>query len=109
MRMKKLFALLLALCMVFALAACSNNADQTSTNPGTDTPSSTAPDDGGNTPDGEPVTITVASFNIGDYKDSSAWDPIIEAFNAVYPNVTVKIQSVTYHLPPVDSLLQRCP
>ena len=96
MRMKKLFALLLALCMVFALAACSNNADQTSTNPGTDTPSSTAPDDGGNTPDGEPVTITVASFNIGDYKDSSAWDPIIEAFNAVYPNVTVKIQSVTY-------------
>ena len=96
MRMKKPFALLLALCMVFALAACSNNADQTSTNPGTDTPSSTAPDDGGNTPDGEPVTITVASFNIGDYKDSSAWDPIIEAFNAVYPNVTVKIQSVTY-------------
>ena len=96
MRMKKLFALLLALCMVFALAACSNNANQTSTNPGTDTPSSTAPDDGGNTPDGEPVTITVASFNIGDYKDSSAWDPIIEAFNAVYPNVTVKIQSVTY-------------
>lgn len=96
MRMKKLFALLLALCMVFALAACSNNADQTSTNPGTDTPSSTAPDDGGNTLDGEPVTITVASFNIGDYKDSSAWDPIIEAFNAVYPNVTVKIQSVTY-------------
>lgn len=77
-------------------AACSNNADQLAPTPEADTPSSTAPDDGGNTPDGEPVTITVASFNIGDYKDSSAWDPIIEAFNAVYPNVTVKIQSVTY-------------
>ena len=44
--MKKILAMLLALCMVFALCACGGN--NTTTNAGTDTGSSNA---GGNTAD----------------------------------------------------------
>ena len=96
MRMKKLLALLLALCMVFALAACSNNEGETQSQDPAPASDPAGEDTQEPAPAGDPVTITVASFNIGSYSDSAAWDPIIEAFNAEYPNVTVEIMPVTY-------------
>ena len=96
MRMKKLLALLLALCMVFALAACSNNEGETQSQDPAPASDPAGEDTQEPAPAGDPVTITVASFNIGSYTDSAAWDPIIEAFNAEYPNVTVEIMPVTY-------------
>ena len=49
--MKKILALLLALVMIFALAACGEASTDTSTPPADgDTPASEAPADGGDTP-----------------------------------------------------------
>ena len=90
MRMKKLLALLLALCMAFALVACGNDEP---TNESKD-PGSTASE--GGEPTGEAVEITIAPFNIGDFTDIAAWDSLIAAFNEKYPNVTVKVTPVTY-------------
>ena len=51
---------------------------------------------GGQPSGGGAVTLTVASFNIGGFTDSAAWEPIIEAFNAQNPDVTIEILPVTY-------------
>ena len=93
MRMKKLLALLLALAMVFALAACNNN-DEPSGNE-TQDPGTTESEQGGE-PSGEAVTITIAPFNIGNFTDIAAWESLIAAFNEENPNVTIEVTPVTY-------------
>ena len=95
MRMKKLIALLLALAMVFALAACNNGGTTPSQAPASQDPGATTSDEGGE-PAGEPVTITIAPFNIGNFTDIAAWESLIAAFNEKYPNVTIEVTPVTY-------------
>ena len=96
MRMKKLFALLLALAMVFALAACSNGGDETSTPPASDAGTTESQGTGGENTEGEAVTISLWSFNIGDFTEASNWDSIIAAFNEQYPNITVEVTPINY-------------
>ena len=56
--MKKILALLLALCMVFALAACGQESDTTTEPPaGTDNVETEAPES--DTPEAEPVEVIV--------------------------------------------------
>ena len=94
MRMKKLLALLLALCMVFALAACSNNEGETqSENPA---PASEPAGEDTQEPTGEAVEITMWPFNIGGFTDAAAWDELVAAFNEQYPNVKVTITPINY-------------
>ena len=94
MRMKKLIALLMALAMIFALAACGGGTTPSQA-PASQDPGATTSDEGGE-PAGEPVTITIAPFNIGNFTDIAAWESLIAAFNEKYPNVTVEVTPVTY-------------
>ena len=67
MKLKKLSALLLALCMVFALAACNNNEEVTpSPSPVTsDEPSPSPDDEPSHEPQGETVRLGVLSGPTG--------------------------------------------
>jgi hypothetical protein len=81
--MKKLFALLLVLCMVFTLVACSN-----------DTPAK--PDDNkGDTPAGD-VTITLWTYPIGGWGNSDTVDQLIAAFEAANPGIKVSVEYLAY-------------
>ena len=88
--MKRFLALLLTLSLAFSLAACGGDSGETTT-----PPASSAGTEAGESA-GDPVTITVASFNIGNFTEAGAWDSLITAFNEKYPNVTVEIMPVTY-------------
>ena len=88
--MKRFLALLLTLSLAFSLAACGGDSGETTT-----PPASSAGTEAGESA-GNPVTITVASFNIGNFTEAGAWDSLITAFNEKYPNVTVEIMPVTY-------------
>ena len=70
--MKKLFALLLAMVMIFTLAACDTEK----------------PDPTGNPDDTTPVTIRVASYRS---EDEAIYKEIIKRFNAKYPHITVEL------------------
>ncbi len=84
--MKKFLAMLLALAMVFALAACG----------GEDTPTTSDTQTSGGDVSGEKVTIEMWPFNIGAFTDAAAWDEIIAAFNEEYPNIEVVVNPVNY-------------
>ena len=88
--MKKFLALSLALVMVFALAACGGT-----TAAPTQAPTATAAPETAE-PAAEPVTITMWTFPIGNWKDSATVDGIIAAFNAVNPEITVNVEYLDY-------------
>ena len=69
--MKKLLALAMVLCMVFALAAPAASAD------------------------GD-VTISLWTYPIGKWTDEATVKGFIEAFNAVHPEITVKVEYLDY-------------
>ena len=79
--------LAMAAAMALSITACGGGDEST---PSGSQPSGSQPSGGG------AVTLTVASFNIGGFTDSAAWEPIIEAFNAQNPDVTIEILPVTY-------------
>ena len=87
MKLKRIFALAMAAAMALSITACGGGDEST---PSGSQPSGSQPSGGG------AVTLTVASFNIGGFTDSAAWEPIIEAFNAQNPDVTIEILPVTY-------------
>ena len=86
MKLKRILALAMAAAMALSITACGGGDEST--------PSGSQPS--GSQPSGGAVTLTVASFNIGGFTDSAAWEPIIEAFNAQNPDVTIEILPVTY-------------
>ena len=87
MKLKRILALAMAAAMALSITACGGGDEST--------PSGSQPS--GSQPSGaSSVTLTVASFNIGGFTDSAAWEPIIEAFNAQNPDVTIEILPVTY-------------
>ena len=87
MKLKRILALAMAAAMALSITACGGGDERT---PSGSQPSGSQPSGGG------AVTLTVASFNIGGFTDSAAWEPIIEAFNAQNPDVTIEILPVTY-------------
>ena len=90
-KLKKALALLLALTMVFALAACSNNAQQ-----GGDSGATNSSNPGGSGSGEGSVAINLWSFNIGGFTESSNWDSIIAAFNEEHPEITVNVTAINY-------------
>ncbi|MCI8565082.1 MAG: carbohydrate ABC transporter substrate-binding protein [Lachnospiraceae bacterium] len=101
MKMKKVLSLLLSFCMIFALAACGGNNDQTAapangTQAADATPAATQ--SGGASPEasGDEVSIVLATYPVGKYGDESTMTELIAAFNAVYPNIHVEVQYLDY-------------
>ena len=94
--MKKYLALILALCMVFALCACGSNAPAPAASPAadaTDAPAaeeSTAPETTGWAPDG-PVTMIV-SYKAGNGTDVTA--RILAKYAEKYVGQTIVIENV---------------
>ena len=82
--MKKILALLLVLCMVFALAACGQESDTTTEPPaGTDNVETEAP--ASDTPEAEPVEVIVfAAASM-----EATLTQIAELYKEVAPNVTL--------------------
>lgn len=92
--MKKVLALVLSLVLMASLlAACggdSSSAGSTSTPAGGST-STPAPSTGGNTDASGNVTIMT-----WDSSDVPGMELVIKAFNQVYPNISVKIESIPW-------------
>ena len=91
--MKKFLALILALCMVFALCACGTTAAKPDDQAKTDTPASgesAAPEATGWTPDG-PVTMIV-SYKAGNGTDVTA--RILAKYAEKYVGQTIVIENV---------------
>ena len=95
--MKKLIALVLAMVMVLALAACAPSTP--------DTPSTTAPKDTNpaSTPDTTPVEpaaddveLKLWTYPVGNWGDQATVDALIADFNAVYPNIHVSVEYLDY-------------
>ena len=71
--MKKLFALLLAAVMVFGLCACSISQN-----------------------DNSKVEISLWTYPIGNWGNQETVNTLIANFNKVHPNITVKVEYLTY-------------
>ena len=96
--MKKFLALLLALAMVASFAACSVEkapaetqapATQAPATDATQAPATEAPADA-------PVEISLWTYPIGKWVDEATVKSLIADFNAVYPNITVKVEYLDY-------------
>ena len=84
--MKTLFALLLVLCMIFALVACSNNTGNETKAPETK---------GGDTPAQE-VNITLWTYPIGGWGDSATVKTLTDKFEAANPGIKVTVEYLDY-------------
>ena len=88
--MKKLIAMLLALVMVVGLCACTvEKAPETTAAAQGNTPADT-------TPAAENVEISLWTYPIGNWVDEATVASLIADFNAVYPNITVKVEYLDY-------------
>ena len=94
--MKKILAMLLALIMVLSLAACSVEKAPEETkapvaeNNNNETPAETQ------APQAEKVEISLWTYPIGNWVDEATVASLIADFNAVYPNITVKVEYLDY-------------
>ena len=89
--MKKLFALLLALVMVFSLAACSvEKAEEPAPAPAED--ASAPAEEAGPAP----VEISLWTFPVGQWGDEATVSAWVDAFEAEYPHITVKVEYLDY-------------
>ena len=85
--MKKLLAMLLALCMVLALCACGQTAA-----PAADP----APAQTDAAPAAEPVNITLWTYPIGGWGNADTVDALIAAFEDANPGITVTVEYLDY-------------
>ena len=89
--MKKLLALLLALTMVFALAACGSQPA-----PAESAAPAPAPAESAEPAPAEGVTITLWTYPIGKWTDEATVKDLIADFNAAYPDITVQVEYLDY-------------
>ena len=89
--MKKFLALVMALCMIFALAACGGQqaAPAASAAPAAEAPAAEAPA-------AEGVTISLWTYPIGNWTDEATVKGFISEFNAVHPEITVNVEYLDY-------------
>ncbi len=95
--MKKIVALLLALALVVSMAACSATEVE-ETQPQTQAPAQTeaaAGTEAAETADA-PVEISLWTYPIGKWTDEATIQSLLADFNAVYPNITVKVEYLDY-------------
>ena len=90
--MKKLIAMLLALVMVVGLCACTVEKAPETTAPAA--PAESTPNE--STPAAENVEISLWTYPIGNWVDEATVAGLIADFNAVYPNITVKVEYLDY-------------
>ena len=90
--MKKLIAMLLALVMVVGLCACTVEKAPETTAPAA--PAESTPNE--TTPSAENVEISLWTYPIGNWVDEATVASLIADFNAVYPNITVKVEYLDY-------------
>ena len=83
--MKKFLALLLALCMIFSLAACGGSTESAA--PESSAPSSTAPE-------GDTVDLVLWTYPVGTLADNL--DGVIAAFNEVHPEINISYELLDY-------------
>ena len=93
--MKKLIAMLLALVMVFGLVACSVETVEPTTAPAA-TEAAPAASEAATEAPAAPVEISLWTYPIGKWVDEATVAELIADFNAVYPNITVKVEYLDY-------------
>ena len=95
--MKKIIALALALVMVLGLAACSVEKTEapapTAAPAATEAPKADAP---ATEPAAAPVEISLWTFPVGKWGEEATVNSWIEAFQAEYPHITVKVEYLDY-------------
>ena len=91
--MKKIAALALALVMALSLAACSSQNPQNTSDTGP-TQGTQTENPGAST--GETVEISLWTYPIGNWGTESEVNALLADFNAVYPNIKVKVEYLTY-------------
>ena len=89
--MKKLLAMLLALCMVFALCACGQTAA-----PAADPAPAQADPTPAAEPAAEPVNITLWTYPIGGWGNADTVDALITSFESANPGITVTVEYLDY-------------
>ncbi len=89
--MKKYIALLLALVMVLGMCACSVTKNDPTTGATTGGDSKET-----GTPSGAPVEISLWTYPIGKWGDQATVTSLLKGFNEKYPNITVKVEYLTY-------------
>ena len=95
--MKKILAMLLALVMVLSLAACSVEKAPVETKaPETQAPAANNDPVETKAPEAEKVEISLWTYPIGNWVDEATVASLIADFNAVYPNITVKVEYLDY-------------
>ena len=100
-KIRKALALLLALCMIFALASCTGGDDtesQTPEQPSQGVQESAPVESTPVEPSGNDLTanLTLATYPVGDMTNEDVVNGLIADFNAVYPNVTVNVVYLDY-------------
>ena len=100
MKMKKLLALLLALVMVMALAACGNKNDAppAADNPpaNADTPKDDTPSTSDPAPSGEKIDINVIAAQYGQ-NTTQWWADFQSEFNKTYENINLTVEVVSWN------------
>ena len=92
--MKKIIALLLALVMVVGLCACS--VEKTTETQAPETQAAASGETQAAASAGEAVEISLWTYPVGNWGDQATVDQILADFNAVYPNITVKVEYLAY-------------
>ena len=97
---RKVLALMLALCIVLGLAACGGQGSNESKTPENNPPEQQSQEqpEQGNEPSGNDLTanLTLATYPVGDMTKEEVVNALIADFNAVYPNVTVNVVYLDY-------------
>ena len=93
--MKKLIAMLLALVMVFGLVACSVETVEPTTAPAA-TEAAPAATEAATEAAAQPVEISLWTYPVGKWGDEATVNELLAQFNAVYPNITVKVEYLAY-------------
>ena len=89
MKLKRIFALGLALAMTLSLAACGGG------NTSGSQASSGGSASGGSSTAGA-TEISLWAFNIGGFTEASNWDSLIAAFNEQNPDIKVTVTPINY-------------
>lgn len=92
--MKKIIAILLALVMVLSLAACSVEKTE-ETQPAATQGAAAAETQGAAAP-AATTEISLWTYPVGKWGDQATVEELIADFNAVYPNITVKVEYLDY-------------